>query len=880
MYGSELESDTNERPKFEKEKFRQSKFKTPGARARPKSRATLWRNEQDGDSSDSNSSSVKSAGKPKHHRKKNIDFPSATPGSKLYQSFWVDVDNPTELSAGKTLPSSAATDSYDELLVKHQVQQVMEKASALQSSTVTNMHEVSTVSVWTAPVHTVVTTSVTSTSFTPMYGEPTLPSLQESNTTMDSSGSLQPGQVAQSWDEVHTESLQSGHGLSSPGLSPILADLAISPEPGLREQMDTDMDTGIPQVDVNGPPSQPENTVSVVTGIVPLPAPLDTTSIELVSPTPAAGPSTTVKWPTFTDASRFVTITTSLAISPKDVCTTTSVLTGAGAAPRVSSVITGAAAPQSTHTPSWQPSPLPSPHDALQEVQDSRMNKRPRDVDSGEATWADDVAGLDEPPENAWVHHGAAGTAASISVRQRPVEQPPKVQRTTAEGSRRATSRTSRTGKQHASFAAPAPVAPGTRFGSGPKPETLLPPRTSASRAPAPRPSAPRAPAPKSSHKPSQAPAASTTRNRQSDEPSAQTPRRLRPPLIVVRSGLSATAFAEMRALRQKFDEDFVARHYSTSSTFQMASSSDHFKMTEFLKSRGFRFHTWPCPEDRNGRVVIRQLPIDTPPETLQTALEEKGIQVQKVLRMAKRGSAPEPYPLFLVVLEGTANLHDILKLTNLEGVAIRVELYRGGGRITQCYRCQGLGHTSHGCHEAARCVKCGQQHDAKECPLPSDASPTCCLCGGPHTANYSKCPHRLRWLSKHEQRRPTQTQAKRAAPPPSSSSFPSLPGPSGASTSAGGRSYARVTAGPSRVQQQQQQQRPPDARPDQSDASDVMSGLREVLSMFRKLDICSCLAQVREALNRFRTAQSLFEKCEALLGIVMTVVDSLSNVN
>ena len=54
-----------------------------------------------------------------------------------------------------------------------------------------------------------------------------------------------------------------------------------------------------------------------------------------------------------------------------------------------------------------------------------------------------------------------------------------------------------------------------------------------------------------------------------------------------------------------------------------------------------------------------------------------------------------------------------------------------------QCYRCQRLGHTSHGCTSKERCLLCGLNHNKTNC---TSEHHKCANCGQAHRANSSEC--------------------------------------------------------------------------------------------------------------------------------------------
>ena len=56
-----------------------------------------------------------------------------------------------------------------------------------------------------------------------------------------------------------------------------------------------------------------------------------------------------------------------------------------------------------------------------------------------------------------------------------------------------------------------------------------------------------------------------------------------------------------------------------------------------------------------------------------------------------------------------------------------------------RCFQCQRWGHIAKNCRSVLRCASCGDKHDTRECPNPSNTD-KCCNCGGNHKASSKEC--------------------------------------------------------------------------------------------------------------------------------------------
>ncbi|GFW51194.1 hypothetical protein TNCV_3594761 [Trichonephila clavipes] len=82
-----------------------------------------------------------------------------------------------------------------------------------------------------------------------------------------------------------------------------------------------------------------------------------------------------------------------------------------------------------------------------------------------------------------------------------------------------------------------------------------------------------------------------------------------------------------------------------------------------------------------------------------------------------------------------------IFQIKTLSYLSIRVEGYKGTG-VRQCYSFNRFNHTVDNCHTIPRCLKCGEAHQTKDCPIQRVDSSFCINYQVySHMANYSKYP-------------------------------------------------------------------------------------------------------------------------------------------
>lgn len=174
--------------------------------------------------------------------------------------------------------------------------------------------------------------------------------------------------------------------------------------------------------------------------------------------------------------------------------------------------------------------------------------------------------------------------------------------------------------------------------------------------------------------------------------------------------------------------------------------SETYRAVIRYLKDINADFHSYQLREERALRVVIRNLHHTTPTDCIIQELTELGFKPKNALNVLGNRRGPDgtttkvPLPLFFVDLETTSNVSDIYSVTSLYHTKITVEKPHPRREIIQCHRCQQYGHSKGSCNHPPRCVKCGENHDTRECQKSRDTPAVCALCRKSHPANYRGC--------------------------------------------------------------------------------------------------------------------------------------------
>lgn len=124
----------------------------------------------------------------------------------------------------------------------------------------------------------------------------------------------------------------------------------------------------------------------------------------------------------------------------------------------------------------------------------------------------------------------------------------------------------------------------------------------------------------------------------------------------------------------------------------------------------------------------------------IKTELEDFGFATKFVKRLISNATKKATWKVKLGLCH-----EDDLKEVIESGVILgytkhRVELYRELPVILQCYKCQAFGHKYQDCKNEFKCLRCGGNHNHKNCIKPKEEK-KCVNCGGDHVALYKGCP-------------------------------------------------------------------------------------------------------------------------------------------
>lgn len=171
----------------------------------------------------------------------------------------------------------------------------------------------------------------------------------------------------------------------------------------------------------------------------------------------------------------------------------------------------------------------------------------------------------------------------------------------------------------------------------------------------------------------------------------------------------------------------------------QCSTPDIYRKVVKLLQNNKTAFHTYQLKNERNYRVVLKNMHYSIDVTELKNEIESYGHKVANIHNVKHR-ITKTPLSMFFIDLYPAINNKSIYEIKALLHTKIIFEAPYTKKEIVQCTNCQRYGHTKTYCHRQPRCVKCGRNHHTKICDKKKETEPTCVLCNGNHPANYKGC--------------------------------------------------------------------------------------------------------------------------------------------
>ncbi|GBM55644.1 hypothetical protein AVEN_125427-1 [Araneus ventricosus] len=165
-------------------------------------------------------------------------------------------------------------------------------------------------------------------------------------------------------------------------------------------------------------------------------------------------------------------------------------------------------------------------------------------------------------------------------------------------------------------------------------------------------------------------------------------------------------------------------------------NEQQHRDLTKYLKSNELEYFTMMPRSERPIKVVIR----DIPPETPIEYVNEYNFEIEKVAQL-KQFKTKRPLPIHQITLKNNAKNKGIWKIDDLMFLKISFKKFERKTGSIKCFNCNLWHHSAAGCGYKPRCIKCEGPHAKNECIEQIKDIPTCINCKKEgHVASYKGC--------------------------------------------------------------------------------------------------------------------------------------------
>lgn len=154
-----------------------------------------------------------------------------------------------------------------------------------------------------------------------------------------------------------------------------------------------------------------------------------------------------------------------------------------------------------------------------------------------------------------------------------------------------------------------------------------------------------------------------------------------RPPPIVIYSYIQ-NHMQSIENIKKNLSGELTIKNKGSRLILHTQNRADYDKLKTIVTDAKINYHTYTPKEDRDHKLVLKNLPPNISREEIMEDLKEKGVVVSNVTQMIKRSSDNQvrPLPLYIVTMKNTYKIKDIYNIKKYvtvlySGSAIKIKI-------------------------------------------------------------------------------------------------------------------------------------------------------------------------------------------------------------
>jgi hypothetical protein len=210
------------------------------------------------------------------------------------------------------------------------------------------------------------------------------------------------------------------------------------------------------------------------------------------------------------------------------------------------------------------------------------------------------------------------------------------------------------------------------------------------------------------------------------------------PPITVI----SATNFAStIKILGDTAPNvNYTIKYMSIGTKIQLNNIDVYKKLLSALNTANIEFFTHDLNPDRFDKYILSGIP-KFPIQEIIDSLKEYQIEPLEIREISQKNKRFDEEGSYVVTFKHGATKIINLAKTKINHTVPKWRIFqKSSNNITQCRRCQLLGHGMRNCYLQPKCAKCGMDHMTDVCTSPIEK---CANCKGDHPSTSVECPKR-----------------------------------------------------------------------------------------------------------------------------------------